>query len=106
MILFQFARLLLLMQPLRLFAMSKSINYLKPVGNCNGEQQVKLPDPTSPLMKEIPSVISAANNNIESSMKESSTKMDFYKHMNEDGICTHTALESGIFVKKPWDSEW
>ena len=41
----------------------------------NGEQQVKLPDPASPLMKEIPSsVISVANSDIESSMKESSTK--------------------------------
>ena len=66
--------LLLHMQPLRFFDMSKSIyhNYFKPVGNCNGEQQVKLPIPTSPLMKEIPFlVISVANNGIESSMKES-----------------------------------
>ena len=50
-------------QPLRFFAMSKSISpYFKPVGNHNGEQQVKLPDPTGPLTEELPSsVISAAN---------------------------------------------
>ena len=36
--------------------------YFKPVENHNGEQQVKLPNPTGPLMKELPSsVISAAN---------------------------------------------
>ena len=54
-------------------------NYFKPVGNCNKEQQVKLPDPIGTLMKEIPfSVILAASNDIESLMKESSTKMAFY----------------------------
>ena len=53
-------------------------SYFKLVGNSNGGQQA---NPTSPLMKEIPSsVISVANNHIESSMKESSTKTAFYKH--------------------------
>jgi len=59
------------------FAMSKSIlTYFKPVGNRNGQQQVKLPDPTGPLTEELPSsVISAANKDIiESSKKESSKK--------------------------------
>ena len=50
-----------------------------------------LPDPASPLMKEIPSlVISAANNNIESLMKKSSTQMTFYKRMHKDRISRHT----------------
>ena len=63
-------------QPLRFYTMSKSIlTYFKPVGNRNGEEQVKLPDPTGPLTEELPSsVISAANKDIESSKKESSTK--------------------------------
>ena len=59
------------------FTMSKSIlTYFKPVGNRNGEQQVKLPDPTGPLTEELPSsVISTANKDIiESSKIESSTK--------------------------------
>ena len=49
-----FARLLLHMQPLWFFAMSKSIlAYFKPVGNRNEEQQVKLPDLTGPLAEEL-----------------------------------------------------
>ena len=61
-----FARLLLHMLPLRFFVMSKSIlTYFKPIGNCNGEQQVKLYDPTGPLTEELPSlVISAASKDI------------------------------------------
>ena len=60
------------------FAMSKStLTYFKPVGNHNGEQQVKLPDPTGPLTEELPSsVISATNKDIIKSLKkESSTKI-------------------------------
>ena len=47
-----------------------------------------LPDPTSLLMKEIPSsVISVANNDIESLMKASSTKMLFIKvHVQRQDI--------------------
>ena len=85
-----------------IFAISKSTltyNYFKPVENHNGEK-VNLPDSTSPLMKEIPSVISAANNDIESSMKESSPKTDFYKHMHKDGISMHTTLESWLGIQQ------
>ena len=50
-----FTRSLLHVQPLQFFTMSKSIlTYFKPVGNRNGEQQVKLPNPTGPLMEELP----------------------------------------------------
>ena len=64
-------------------------------------------------MKEISSsVVLAENDDIESSMKESSKKqlsLPIYKRTHKDGISTHTVLEfrleSGIFVKKPWDSQ-
>ena len=77
---------------------------LKPVGNHNGEQQVKLTDPTSLPIKEIPfSVISAANNDIESSMKESSTKRLFISACTKTGylriLLWNFGLESQIFVK-------
>ena len=39
-----------------IFAMSKH-TYFKPAGNRNEEQQVKLPDPTGPLMEELPSSV-------------------------------------------------
>ena len=69
--------------------MSKS-NYFKPVGNHNREQQLKLYLILlySPLMKEFSfSVISAANNDIESSMK-CSIKMAFYKRTHKDRMST------------------
>ena len=45
--------------------------YFKPVENSNGEQNVKLPDPTSPPMKEISSsAISSSNNDVECLIKE------------------------------------
>ena len=64
-------------------------------------------------MKGIPSsVISTAINDTDSSMKESSTKMAFYKHMHarrQDIYAYYfrilRSLEFGIFVKKPWDLE-
>ena len=50
-------------------------------------------------MKEIPfSVISVANEDIKSSIKESSTKMAFYKCTHKDRISTHTTLESWLGI--------
>ena len=61
-------------------------------------------------MKEVPSsVILMANNDIESSMKESSTKTPFYKRTRKTGylriLLWNLSLEAGIFLKKPWDLE-
>ena len=66
-----FACLLLHVQPLRLFAISKCIlTYFKPIGNHNGEQQ-----PNGPLTKELPSsVISVANKGIVESLKKESSR--------------------------------
>ena len=88
-------------------------NYFKPVGNCNGRQQVYSSYPILLARwwrKFLYSVISVANNDIESSMRESSTKTAFYKCMRKDriSICIllcNRSLESGIFVKKPLDWE-
>ena len=80
------------MQPLQCFAMSKStlarlFHNFKSVGNCKREQQIKLPNATGPLMKEFLLQLFQLCNDIESSMKESSTKMAFYKHTYKDALC-------------------
>ena len=57
-------------------------------------------------MKEIPS--SVANNDIESSMKENSIIIAFYKctyKVSMHILLWNLGLESGIFVKKTWDFE-
>ena len=92
----RFTRLLLRMQPLRFFAMFKS-NYFKPVGNCNGEQQVKLYLIIlacwwrNYLLQLFQWQTMIA---IESSMKESSTKTVFYNSTHKDEISKHITLKS------------